>query len=75
MRLTGFGKVLIAAVVATAVVAAFAPTVALVMTIVLAVVGLAALAEGFMSSGAEAGHEAWARVEAERKAEALKRGR
>ena len=50
-----------------------APTAGLVMTIVPVVVGLFALSEGLGGTGAEAGHEMWAGVEAERKREALRR--
>ena len=75
MRLTRVGKVLAVFVAATAVVSVIAPNAGLVMAIVLAVVGLFALAEGIGSSGAESGHDAWAGVEAERKREALRRGR
>jgi hypothetical protein len=78
MRLTLVGKLLIAAVVATAAISLFVPTVGLVLAIVLAVIALLVLSEGVMSSGAEAGHDAWAKVEAERKrrpfAEAAERG-
>jgi hypothetical protein len=56
-------------------VSVIAPNVGLVMAIVLAGAGLFALAEGVGSSGAQAGHDAWAGVEAERKREALRRGR
>ena len=69
------GKVFLAFLAATAVVSVFAPTAGLVMAIVLAVVGVIALSEGLGSTGAEAGHEAWAQVEADRKREALRRGR
>ena len=75
MRLTRMGKLLLGLLAATVVVSLVAPTVGLVMAIVLAVVGLFALAEGLGSTGAEAGHEAWANVAAERKREALHRGR
>jgi hypothetical protein len=75
MRLTRVGKGLAGFAAATAVVSVVAPTVGLVMAIVLAAVGLFALAEGVGSSGPQAGHDAWARVEAERKREALRRGR
>ena len=76
MRLTWIGKCLVALVVVTAVVSVVAPNVGLVMAIVLAVIGLFALSEGFGSAGSgEAGHETWAGVEAERKREALRRGR
>ena len=75
VRLTRVGKVLAICVVATAMVSVIAPTAGLVMAIVLAVIALAALSEGLGSTGAEAGHEAWAGVEAERKREALRRGR
>lgn len=75
MRLTLVGKGLLVALAATAVVSVIAPTAGLVMAIVLAVVGLIALAEGFGGTGAEAGHEAWAKTEADRKQEALRRGR
>ncbi len=75
MRLTRVGMALVVFVLATAVVSVVAPTAGLVMAIVLAAVVLFALAEGIGSSGAEAGHEAWANVEAERKREALRRGR
>jgi hypothetical protein len=75
MRLTRVGKALVAFLVATAVVSVVAPTAGLVMAIVLAAAGLVALAEGLGSTGAEAGHEAWAQVEADRKREALRRGR
>jgi hypothetical protein len=74
-RLTLIGKLLIGTVIATAAISVFAPTVGLVLAIVLAVIALLALSEGVMSSGAEAGHDAWANVEAERKREALRRGR
>ena len=70
------GKALVVFVAATAVVSVIAPNAGLVMAIVLAVVVLFALAEGIGgTSGAQAGHEAWANVEAERKREALRRGR
>ena len=75
MRLTRMGKLLLGFLAATVVVSLVAPTVGLVMAIVLAVAGLFALAEGLGSTGAEAGHEAWANVEAERKREALHRRR
>jgi hypothetical protein len=76
MRLTRVGKGLAGCVVATAVVSFVAPTVGLVMAIVLAAVGLFALAEGVGGrSGVQAGHDAWAGVDAERKREALRRGR
>ena len=75
MRSTCVGEALLLAVVVTAVVNVVVPDVGLVMAIVLVVTALFALAEGFGGSGAEAGHEAWAKVEAERKREALRRGR
>lgn len=78
MRLTRVGMVLAASVVVTAVVSVIAPTAGLVMAIVLAAVSLLAFVEGVGGSGsgtARAGHDAWARVEAERKQEALRRGR
>ena len=80
MRLTRFGKLLIVALVCTAVVSVIAPNVGLVMAIVLAVVGLVALAEGFLGGsggggGAGAGRETWAQVGADRKREALRRER
>lgn len=74
MRLTRFGICFVVLVVATAVVSVVAPTAGLVMAVLLVVVALVALSEGFVSGGAQ-GHEAWTRVEAERKAEALRRGR
>ena len=74
MRLTLFGKGLLVALAVTAVVSVIAPTAGLVMAIVLAVAGLIGLAEGFGGTGAEAGHEAWAKTEADRKREALRRG-
>ena len=74
MRLTRFGICLVVLVLVTAVVSILAPTAGLAMAIVLAVVALVALSDGLLSTGAEAGHEAWARVEAERKQESL-RGR
>jgi len=75
MRLTRVGKVLVVFVAVTAAVSVIAPTAGLVMAILLAVVGVIALSEGFGGTGAEAGHEAWAQVEADRKREALRRGR
>ena len=76
MGLTRLGKVLVVAVLVTVVVSAIAPNVGLVMAIVLAAAGLFALADGVGGSGgAEARHDAWAGVEAERKREALRRGR
>ncbi len=75
MRLTRVGKVLVILVVATVVVNVVAPNVGLVMAILLAVFGLVALSEGFVSNGADGGHEVWANVEAERKREALRRRR
>lgn len=69
------GKALVVVVAVAAVVSVVAPNAGLVMAIVLAVLALVALSEGFGSSGAEAGHEVWANVEAERKREALRRGR
>ena len=75
MRLTRVGKVLAVFVAVTAAVSVIAPTAGLVMAILLAVVGVIALSEGFGGTGAEAGHEAWAQVEADRKREALRRGR
>ena len=76
MRLTRVGKLLIVLVAATAVVSLIVPTAGLVMAIVLAAIGLFALAEGVGGTGgAEAGHDAWAQVEAERKREAMRRGR
>jgi hypothetical protein len=71
MRLTRVGKALLVLLAATAVVAVIAPTAGLIMAIVLAVIALFGLAEGLGSTGAEAGHESWANVEAERKREAL----
>ena len=75
MRLSRFGICLLVFVVATAVVTVVAPTAGLVMAVVVVVVGLFALSEGLGSTGAEAGHEVWAGVEAERKREALRRRR
>ena len=76
MRLTRVGKLLVVFVAVTAVVSVVAPTVGLVMAIVLAAIVLFGLAEGVGGAGsAEAGHDAWAQVEAERKREALRRGR
>jgi hypothetical protein len=77
MRLTRVGKGLAGFVAVTAAVSLVAPTAGLVMAIVLAAVGLFALAEGVGSgsSGTKAGHDAWANAEAERKREALRRGR
>jgi Na+/glutamate symporter len=80
MKLTRFGKLLIVAVVATALVSVIAPSVGLVMAIVLAVVGLFAFAEGFLGGsggggGAGAGRETWAQVGADRKRETLNRDR
>jgi hypothetical protein len=74
MRLTAVGWVLIAAVVATVVMALVAPGVSIVMAAILAVVALALLADGM---GANAG---WfdAGISSTRKREALarfKRGR
>jgi hypothetical protein len=75
MRLTRVGKALLGFLAATAMVSVIAPTAGLIMAIVLAVVGVIALSEGLGSTGAEAGHEAWAKVEADRKQETLRRGR
>jgi Na+/glutamate symporter len=80
MRLTRFGKFLIVAVVCTALISVIAPSVGLVMAIVLAVVGLIAVAEGFLggsggAGGAGGGRETWAQVGADRKREALSRDR
>jgi glyoxylate carboligase len=75
MRLTRVAKGLAVFVAATAVVSVVAPNAGLVMAIVLAAVTLFVLAEGVGSSGPQAGHDAWARVETERKREVLRRGR
>ena len=75
MRLTRAGKVFAFLVVLTAGVSLVAPTAGLVMAIVVAVVALVALSEGFGGTGAQATHETWAGVEADRKRDALRRGR
>ena len=72
MRLTRAGIFLVVFLIATAVVSIVAPTIGLIMAIVLVVVGLVVLSEGFVTSGS-ASDEVWTRVEAERKAEALRR--
>lgn len=77
MKLTLFGKLLIVAVICTALISVIAPNVGLVMAVVLAVVGLCALAEGFLGGGAGggagAGRETWAQVGADRKRDVLRR--
>ena len=75
MRLTRAGKALLVFLAVTAVVSVVAPTVGLIMAIVLAVIAVFALSEGLGGTGAEAGHETWAQVEAERKREALRQRR
>ena len=72
MRLTRAGIFLVVFLIATVVVSIVAPTIGLIMAIVLVVVGLVVLSEGFVTSGS-ASHEVWTRVEADRKAEALRR--
>jgi hypothetical protein len=74
MRITKLGWFLIVLLAATAILALFAPTAGLVAAIVLAVVVLAVLSDGFLGEGSQgAVHDAWAHVESERKRDSLRR--
>jgi hypothetical protein len=72
LRLTKVGWAFVAAFVITGVLIVVSPTAGLIATVVLVLVLLAALSEGFMGES-QGTHEAWAAVEADRKREALRR--